>query len=213
MADELRLYENLVKWKSSANNQLARMALWYWKVMNDQHKPRLQRIVSSIAFSPILALAIILAHIMETFLPADVDSISMRVPSFWADPKEAVRLMVPHALISGLIFIGFGSIHCLGWHFHFPSHAELILWRVGSATIVGVPFLGLLVVMSAFLTNRYRVHVSVKVIYGLSLISFVSSFFYMIARMILLLEALITLRALQEGAYGVVKWSTFFPHI
>jgi len=181
--------------------------------MNDQHKPRLQRVVSSIAFSPVLALVVILSHIMDMFLPTDLDSISMRVPSFWANPKEAVHLMIPHALISGIIFIGFGSIHCLGWHFQFPSHAELILWRVGSATIVGVPFIGLLVVTSAFLTNRYRVHVSVKVIYGLSLISFVASFFYMIARMILLLEALVALRALQEGAYGVVKWSMLIPHI
>ena len=71
----------------------------------------------------------------------------------------------------------------------------------------------ILIVMSAFLTNRYKVHVSAKVIDGLTLISFVNSLLYLIARMILLLESLVALRSLQEGAYSVVKWSTLIPHI
>ena len=207
VADTLRLYTKLAHRKSLIKSQFDRMALWYWTVLNDQHKPRLQRVVFSIAFSPILAL-VILPRIIDLFLHTDLDGINMRVPSFWADPKEAVRLMIPQALISAIIF---GSIHCLGWHFQFP--AELILWRVCSATIVGVPFFMILIIMSAFLTNRYKVHVSAKVIDGLTLISFVNSLLYLIARMILLLESLVALRSLQEGAYSVVKWSTLIPHI
>ena len=45
VADTLRLYTKLAHRKSLIKSQFDRMALWYWTVLNDQHKPRLQRVV------------------------------------------------------------------------------------------------------------------------------------------------------------------------
>lgn len=37
--------------------------------------------------------------------------------------------------MSGAIF---GMIHCLAWHFQFPSLPEQILWRVSSSILIGI---------------------------------------------------------------------------
>jgi hypothetical protein len=41
-----------------------------------------------------------------------------------------------------VITIAFGSIHCIGWSFTFPSSIEQTLWRVASHSITGVPIVG-----------------------------------------------------------------------
>jgi hypothetical protein len=161
-----------------------------------------------------LVLFILSAHTMDILMHQDLNNISTRVPSFWADPKEAVHLIMPQALISAIVVIVFGSIHCIGWYFQFPSHLELILWRVSSATVVGVPIIICSLTILAFLIHKYKVHTPMTVMNGFILVTFVGSFLlYFIARMFLLLEALIALRALPEGAYSVVSWITFIPHI
>ena len=42
-----------------------------------------------------------------------------------------------------LVALIFGGIHCIGWSFHFPSHAELLLlWQMSimsSIAITGIP--------------------------------------------------------------------------
>ncbi|KAJ7331473.1 hypothetical protein DFH08DRAFT_1021642 [Mycena albidolilacea] len=69
-------------------------------------------------------------------------------PMFWADCTN--RKIVSRAdTITLLIGLLFGAVHCLAWSFLFPSHTEIILWRISCAALIAVPFyvsiLGLLV--------------------------------------------------------------------
>ena len=50
------------------------------------------------------------------------------------DDKSHVQLW---ALV--LVALIFGGIHCIGWSFHFPSHAEQLLWRMSSIAITANP--------------------------------------------------------------------------
>jgi len=45
-------------------------------------------------------------------------------------------MYVPFALV--VFASAFGSIHCLGWSFTFPSSTERTLWRFASVFVVGV---------------------------------------------------------------------------
>ena len=46
-------------------------------------------------------------------------------------------------MIADVIMLGvgvcFGAIHCIAWHFSFPTHAELLIWRISSVAITAVP--------------------------------------------------------------------------
>ena len=60
-----------------------------------------------------------------------------RVPRFWANSSDV------DAAIADMIVLGvgvcFGAIHCISWVFPFPTHTELLLWRVLCVAITAVP--------------------------------------------------------------------------
>ncbi|KIJ94277.1 hypothetical protein K443DRAFT_110726 [Laccaria amethystina LaAM-08-1] len=128
---------------------------------------------------------------------------AIRVPTFYAPPIDHYEIFwvdVTSVVVATL----FGSIHCAGWNFSFPSHAELIIWRVSSLIIVIVPctfFLPPLVI-------RIKRPVEVDtMLYGLGIV------IYVLARLILLVEALTSLRHLPPGAYTVVEWTALLLHM
>ena len=59
------------------------------------------------------------------------------MPRFWANSATS------DFFIADLIMLGigicFGAIHCIAWHFSFPTHIELLMWRISSVTITAVP--------------------------------------------------------------------------
>jgi hypothetical protein len=112
-------------------------------------------------------------------------------------------------LIGGASAVTFGGIHCIAWSFTFPSHAEQIIWRVCCIIIMGVPVL-------------------LAVIFGLSMLFWKSlrplrpvvrevvdstRYVYILARVIMIVIALIALRSLSPGVSEAVSWATFIPHI
>ena len=104
-------------------------------------------------------------------------------------------------------FIGtlFGAIHCFGWDFEFASYAEHILWKVCSLGITCISFIWLL--FFVFYTWDIVVWAALLPfgLFGMPV--------YILARLVLLTEAFIALRALPAGAYEDVQWSLFLPHI
>ena len=96
------------------------------------------------------------------------------------------------------------EIHCVGWFFDFPSSAEAMLWRVSSAVLTGYAFI------SAVLAMRPDGDFRVEDQFGVVVISIIIS---VVSRLILIVEAFISLRHLTPGMLALVKWTSFIPHI
>ena len=104
-------------------------------------------------------------------------------------------------------FIGtlFGAIHCFGWDFKFASYAEHILWKVCSLGITCIPLIWLLFIVFYILDMLVWAALLPFGLLGVPV--------YILARLGLLTEAFIALRALPAGAYEDVQWTLFLPHI
>jgi hypothetical protein len=132
-----------------------------------------------------------------------------RVFMFWSGGIEDVdagsTVSVQAALGPSILGIAFGAIHFIAWPYVFPSHTELILWRVSCVAMTVVPLFSTLACAS--LEINQMVFLSSATLLGLS------SWLYIAARIAAIVMAFTTLRALPSEASTVVDWTTFIPHI
>ena len=142
----------------------------------------------------------------------------IQVPTFYA--PDGTHDKWPVRRLTSIVAILFGGIHCAGWNFPFPSHAELIMWRVSSLIILVVPGIGLLadviyeapVICCADVVYFYHVKETI-IARALLRVLFLSTPIYGLARLTLFVEAFIALRHLPPGAYAVVEWTALLLHI
>ena len=131
---------------------------------------------------------------------------------FFTGDKEDKDKMGYYIFCMPVFGVVFGGIHCVGWFFNFPSSDEAMLWRVSSAVLTGIAFLLpiFFVVVGSLLLgpNNSRLQKSFAIAV-LSIILLV----YVVSRLLLLVEAFISLRHLTPGMLALVKWTSFIPHI
>ncbi|KAK5988416.1 hypothetical protein PT974_12570 [Cladobotryum mycophilum] len=136
---------------------------------------------------------------------------------------DLVRHMQGHLM--GLILWSastvYGAVHLAGWNEHFPTEVESWFWRMSAAYIIfsGLlwSFLNLLGHASSsvwwfwygILAGTARRH-SYIVIYVLC---FIGGTLYVVARMYLVVEAFVSLRALPASAYDSPSWVLTVPHL
>ena len=104
----------------------------------------------------------------------------------------------------------FGSLHLMAWHSTFPSLIEKLLWRSSAVYVTGS---GIMVACCLL-----AVHVSSKpsaIFTSIVTIGMLTSApaLYVGARLFLLLEAFISLRALPMQAYQTPEWTLSIPHL
>ena len=129
----------------------------------------------------------------------------MKIPTFYAESttaEEIVAIDVYFPVIGAV----FGGIHCIGWFFNFPSSAEAMLWRVSSAVLTVVAFISPMIVgfLAGLSTVQFYFGPAVFAIFILV---------YVVSRLLLIVEAFISLRHLTPGMLALVKWTSFIPHI
>ena len=136
----------------------------------------------------------------------DVDlSHEDRTPRFWAN-STGTEQGIADMIVLG-VGVCFGAIHCIAWHFSFPTHVELLVWRTSSIAITVVPVYAPLIFLSALVGDMD----SNTFILYFGLLS--GGLLYMIARAVTLVLAFTSLRDLPPGAYETVHWTTFIPHV
>lgn len=113
------------------------------------------------------------------------------------------------ALLAAMIF---GAIHCLAWSWSLPL---MNIWRISSVIVVAIPGLALLSMLpGVFLHLSNRSHLVMPlVVYPLAVTSNFIITTYVIARILLMILALTTLKFLPPLAYQDIDWVTFIPHI
>ena len=136
----------------------------------------------------------------------DVDlSREDRVPRFWADSDVEGPIASFVVLWVGVCF---GAIHCISWGFSFPTHVELLIWRVSCVAITAVP----IYISLGFLLGSWLSEMG----FGETVFYFIPIFggiHYILARAVTLVLAFTSLRDLPLGAYETVHWTTFIPHV
>ena len=142
----------------------------------------------------------------------------MKIPTFYASEPESPGLGETMTRLFCLPVVGgvFGGIHCVGWYFDFPSSAEARMWRVSSAVLTGVAFLSpILMIFVACLSQLIFIFSNTSRRQGqFSYAGFIIVvLFYVVSRLLLLVEAFISLRHLTPGMLALVTWTSFIPHI
>ncbi|KDR79755.1 hypothetical protein GALMADRAFT_1360429 [Galerina marginata CBS 339.88] len=133
----------------------------------------------------------------------------MHVPNFYASADDQGMRGAYYLLVSvGTIF---GAIHCVGWEFTFPSIIEAKIWRVCSVTITSISLV-------TFVLGWFGLNLLYNGIdgYGPDLVACMLGSFigwYILARVALLVGAIISLRNLPPPALGVVEWTLSIPHV
>ena len=163
-----------------------------------------------------------------------------RIPTFFPFEDNTVANQACHLGVA-IISLLFGLIHCLGWFLVFPSGAERLIWRVSAVIIAALPvfillsysvILFIVFVFEKLVRNKGCHGPSDWLLFHKKLILFDIFFkpmnvirnatwwifvilipIYLLARMALLVEAFLSLRNLPSGAYSVVNWTDYLPHI
>ena len=139
----------------------------------------------------------------------DVDlSDEDRVPRFWADSDRTGAERADKIVLG--VGVCFGAIHCISWGFSFPTHAELLMWRVLCVAITAVPiYISLGFLLADRLGDKFHLFYFI----GFYFCPLSGGILYILARAITLVLALTSLRDLPPGAYETVHWTTFIPHV
>ena len=128
-----------------------------------------------------------------------------RVPRFWSDEQGEDFLTADGIVL--LVGVCFGAIHCIAWHFSFPTNRELLMWRISSVAITAVPI---------YIPLMFYLGLSLSDMFGDAVTYFSplsGGILYIIARAVTLVLAFTSLRDLPPGAYQTVHWTTFIPHL
>ncbi|KAF1848523.1 uncharacterized protein K460DRAFT_238274, partial [Cucurbitaria berberidis CBS 394.84] len=140
---------------------------------------------------------------------------------------EVIRLsLLPVGIFgfsSAVVFLVVGAIHLAAWNFEFPSLFECWAWRVCSiviATIVPISWL-LTAVLLRVTTDQWWDGLEGKdtleefrTVRWISMaIQGFAVTLYSLARLYLLVEVFMGLRASPMGVYKTPEWSNFLPHV
>lgn len=116
-------------------------------------------------------------------------------------------------IVTSIVTILFGAIHCFAWMFHFPSETERLLWRIAALVSTVCPIVWAVVYTLSFIDDRKNLgeaHIKMTTI---NILSGIVVPLYLLARVIILAIAVTSLRSLPDAAYETVYWTTFIPHV
>lgn len=144
----------------------------------------------------------------------------MHVPTYYAlesSPQEwkTIRIL---SLVAATIF---GSLHFAAWFSGFPSQIERVIWQTSSVTITVIPLVFALRFISAttYASEAKRQRQYAKAVAWATIalfvhyISNIAAVLYMVARIGLLVQALLELRALPPSAFQTISWVSLIPHV
>ncbi|KDR73284.1 hypothetical protein GALMADRAFT_72624, partial [Galerina marginata CBS 339.88] len=205
--------------------------LWWNKPLNVLSTVSVDLLSPEPPTEPLLELPTALYYSPQTSLPQAVINIvrrmrdilsscavgpsRTRVNTFYAyDFTPTMQEQLATFTILPCIGTLFGTIHCAGWNFFFPSLAEANIWRLSSTVITAVPIIWSGTAILG-IVDEHDHYDCLSSILAATIILPTAALMpvYILARLVLLVEALISLRNLPQAAYAVVEWTLFLPHV
>ena len=160
--------------------------------------------------------------------PLDYSSRQMPFGHLWGEQKRPLQ-RIPNdrdsrlhnwkiVLIITIPTAAFGTFQLIAWNFVFPTRAEQMIWRytcVSNGIVLGI---GCALEAGAIVASKFTVaglHTfhDYKLRWPYALLFFIPGLLYFCARLIVIVEVIITLRSLPQGCFATVDWTGFIPHI
>lgn len=116
-------------------------------------------------------------------------------------------------IVTSIITILFGAVHCLAWNFRFPSETERLLWRIAALVTTVSPIGWTAVYTMSLIDDLEGIRAKRITVASINWLSTIVVPLYLVARVLLLLIAFISLRSLPRAAYETVYWTTFIPYV
>ena len=133
-----------------------------------------------------------------------------RVPRFGANSTDR------DSNVTNLKVLGVGAcLWSIAWAFSFPTHAELLIWRISSVAITTVPaYFFLTIGSNSWLSNMHSKTVGIVIVAGIIYFTILLAFImYIIARAVTLILAFRSFRGLPLGSFDTVRLTTFISHV
>ncbi|TFK59748.1 hypothetical protein BDN72DRAFT_580594 [Pluteus cervinus] len=133
------------------------------------------------------------------------------VSTFYGMETDDMSMMRSLSCVIGMVF---GATHFLSWHSTFPTHTELLLWRISSIVLVVQPVL--LFLFNLFEEVKYELWRPIRNFFEeffVILSIFVGPIAYILARFCLLVLAFLTLNHLPPRALDSITWTSYIPHL
>ena len=179
---------------------------------------------------PVVVLFVSLARIINS---DSVATDASHVPTFYAPQPHSDDSVFLFAIVLPIVSAIFGALHLIAWRFQFPSHVEQLLWRIGSLTITAIPAGAIAVILffvfisiCLVILGIFGIHLenfsipseaeeNVEIIMGMiaALVGGAALVAYMLARLLLLTQAVVLLRKQPDSAFYAIDWTHFFPHL
>ena len=118
------------------------------------------------------------------------------------------------ALAFAAVGATFSAVHIIAWDFRFPSHAEMVIWRVSSITATGL-------CLCIYVTVQLRIRIDGRVIGGgkatrSHLWTDMSTFvlllpinLYPLVRLLLIVQTFLCFRSMPDTVYETVDWTRY----
>jgi hypothetical protein len=157
--------------------------------------------------APVIVILMIAASFGDIVFSGVIPVGASHVPKYYSPGTNNSGVQTFVFMICGSLF---GALHCIGWNFTFPTYAEQMLWRVTSLAVAVIP---IVFVGFAIPTLLFRHRTNGVVLWLSRLLLAMQFFLYMLARLSLLVQALVLLRKQPTGAFRDIDWLKFIPHL
>ena len=122
-----------------------------------------------------------------------------------------------HVNAAPILFSGlYGGSHLGAWAFHFPSSAEMWMWRASGIILCTTTILtGVALLLHDLGRKSRRNGADGEKVLGFLMLLVMYLFFktYGYARMFILVESLVSLRSPANGTYETIDWTQYIPHL
>ncbi|KAF4980411.1 hypothetical protein FZEAL_3564 [Fusarium zealandicum] len=114
-----------------------------------------------------------------------------------------------------ILCTGYGGVHCIAWNSDFATNVELQFWRFACIDLViaGVLYFLLFAFYLATEEGSSSSSVATTSRWTVLVVGWGHFAVYIAARVFLVVEAFMSVRHLRVGAYEVVDWAAFIPHL
>ncbi|KAI5456518.1 hypothetical protein BGZ63DRAFT_428640 [Mariannaea sp. PMI_226] len=137
-----------------------------------------------------------------------------------ADPDQILHFIFSSPILLSLLFVlpaVYGGIHLVVSDGYFATEVERLLWKIASIDImVTMPAFCMLTFAGALVSRRFLPYESLMentFATAYKLPGYCMLFVYILARLYLVVESFLSLRAVPIGAYYTPSWLQMIPHL